>query len=789
MVVRKALILDIDYIVKDNVCYARFLVKGKKKSYLLYQYDPYFYVEGIEYKEEIEKIKILKNGKIIKPKKVEIVEKLEGENKKKLLKVICFSPKDVKIIRESIKLKSYEYDIPFAKRVAIDLGVGGFSIIKYIREKNIIKEIISVKEYKGNLELVRFAFDIEVYNPLGMPREKKDPIIMISFSASNGKKGIITTKPLKDAIVCKNEKEMIEKFFEIINEIDPDIVYGYNSTNFDLPYLKARANFNKVLFRIGSRNTLRIIKKGFINGVKIRRRVHIDVFNVVRFFEILGIVNAQELTLEKVYEELTGKKKLMIKRLNIWEMWDKEKVEEIGNYCLADSLATLEIGDEILPFLIEISKLTKTLIFDSSLSTTGQLVESLLMFNAFKENMIIPYKPTAQEALEREKKPIEGAFVKIPEPGIYDKIAVLDFRGLYPSIIVSYNIDPYTIGEGEEVFLSPTGIKFKVKPIGLIPKTLEKLIDLRAKLKKKLKELKNNPQEYKKVYVRTQAIKIVSNSFYGFLGYARSRWYNRKCAESITAWGRKHIKEAMEKAEQEGFTVLYADTDSLFLLMKDKSKESVIKFVEKVNSSLPEKMELEIENFYTRGVFVSKREKEGIGAKKKYALLSEDGSIKIRGFELVRRDWSAIAKTTQYKVLETILKEGNKEKAVEIVREAIERLKSGKVALEELIIFTQLTKDPKDYDVISPELAAAKKAIEKGLPLEKGSVISYVIGKKGKSISEKAVPSDYATDYDPNYYIDHQILPAVMKILKELGYSEDYVKNRIRQKSLNSFFE
>ena len=83
-------------------------------------------------------------------------------------------------------------------------------------------------------------------------------------------------------------------------------------------------------------------------------------------------------------------------------------------------------------------------------------------------------------------------------------------------------------------------------------------------------------------------------------------------------------------------------------------------------------MELELEGFYTRGVFVSKKiigkAEEDVGAKKKYALLGEDGRIKIRGFELVRRDWSEIAKKTQYCVLDVILKEGNIEKAVKIVQ-------------------------------------------------------------------------------------------------------------------------
>ena len=93
----------------------------------------------------------------------------------------------------------------------------------------------------------------------------------------------------------------------------------------------------------------------------------------------------------------------------------------------------------------------------------------------------------------------------------------------------------------------------------------------------------------------------------------------------------------------------------------------------RANASLPQKMELELEGFYPRGVFVSKKGGGERGAKKKYALLGEDGRIKIRGFELVRRDWSKIAKETQLKVLEAILKEGSKEKAAAIIREVCDQ--------------------------------------------------------------------------------------------------------------------
>ena len=303
----------------------------------------------------------------------------------------------------------------------------------------------------------------------------------------------------------------------------------------------------------------------------------------------------------------------------------------------------------------------------------------------------------------------------------------------------------------------------------------------------KLKELDKDSDEYKMLLARSTAIKVVSNSFYGYLAYARSRYYSRECGESVTAYGRKHIMETIKRAEDAGFRVLYGDTDSVMIIYKDK--EEVLKFMKDINSSLPEKMELELEAFYPRGLFVSKKGAGGErGAKKKYALLGEDGRIKIRGFELVRRDWSAIAKNTQRAVLEAILIDGSKEKAVRIVRETIERINSGKVSMDELTIVTQIRKDPRGgYAISSPELSAASKAIARGIPIQTGSVISFVITKSGKSISEKAELVEFAKDYDPSYYVNNQLLPAVMKILEELGYDEYSLKVGGKQKTLDLF--
>ncbi len=789
MITRKAYLLSLGYTVKNGKTYVILLVKGKKVTKLYYQYDPYFLVDAPEDKlEALEMMEFFVKGESVSPLKAEMTTALSGLKKKKFIKVICKKPSDVPVLRAAVPFTCYEYAIPFIRRFIFDFQLIPNGIIRYQRKGRLIKKILGAEE--GEIKLSTMAFDIETYNPMGMPREKKDPVIMISYEGR--KKGVLTTKKSSEKYVetLTDEKELLERFSALVHDEDPDILFGYNSANFDIPYLQTRAQVTgaKLTLARGT-SKIRKVKKGLINGIDVGGRTHIDLYPIVRFFGFIGVIKAQNFTLDSVASEVLGKGKVEMKKDKMYKLWDDGKIDELAFYSMTDAEITSELGKRVLPVEVELSTLTRMPLFDTSLSTSGQLVENLLMYNAAEKNILIPPKPAGEAIGERINNPIQGAFVKLPEPGLYENIAVMDFRGLYPSIIVSYNIDPDTLVERESKtsVKSPTGAVFETKTKGLVPSVLDYLIDFRMKLKKKLKALDPDSDEYMRMAARSQAVKILSNSFYGYLGYARSRWYSRKCAESVTAWGRKHIQETIEAAEAKGFKVLYADTDSVFLIYEDKKE--VLDFVDEVNKSLPEKMELEFEGFYPRGVFVSKKTGEERGAKKKYAMIGEDGRIKIRGFELVRRDWSSIAKDTQRKVLEAILKEGSKEKAVGIVRDAIDRLKSGDVPLKELAIITQLNKDPKGgYEVKSPELSAARKAMKAGKPVERGSVISYVIGKKGATISEKAVPLEMAEDYDADYYINNQVLPAVMKILRELGYDEYSMKVGGKQKDLNSFF-
>ncbi|MBS3069844.1 hypothetical protein J4441_05760 [Candidatus Micrarchaeota archaeon] len=793
MALRKAVLLDADYTVKKGKTYVRLLLKGKKTFRLYDFYEPYFYADAPESEaEKIMQMAVEHNGEKITPLRVQAVQKNVFGKDKMLLKITCSSPSHVPHLSAKTPHPVYENNILFGRRYMIDKGLSPFCLLAYEREGKFIKKLLWAKE--GTPKLNSLAFDIETYNPIGAPRPEKDPCIMISYA--NGSCGVLTYKKINKPFVVskKSEAEIISSFCDVLRKNETDVLFGYNSSSFDLPYLQARSGALKIPLPIGRDGRSFLLRKaGMRDMAKIGGRIHIDLYPAIRFLSFIGALKASKFTLEAAYSEITGKQKYMVKRLEIHQMWDSstdEVREELAHYSMQDAIATKELGAIVLPLLVEMSRLTKMPLFDTAYATAGQLVESLLIYRSYEANAIVPSKPTEAQAKEREAHPIEGAFVKIPKAGIYENIAVFDFRGLYPSIITSHNIDPFTLNcdccTKEQSFVSPLGSRFCKKKKGLIPAVLEDIMAKRSKLKDELRPLQKDSEAYRTLFARVQALKIIANSYYGYLAYARSRWYAREAGESVTAWGRHYIQDTIAKASQEGFDVLYGDTDSIFLLLGKKGKEDALSFMKKINAALPSGMELELEGFFKRAVFVSKKAADA-GAKKKYAMLGEDGKIKIRGFELVRRDWSSVAKDTQRRVLEAVLVHGSPQKAVNIVREVIERLRSGAVPLEELAISTQISKDPKKYEIISPEISAAKKAIARGSHIEKGSIISYIITKNGSTISEKAEILEHAKNYDASYYINHQVLPSVLKILKELGFSEDDLKFKGMQHGLGHF--
>ncbi|MBN1941270.1 MAG: ribonuclease H-like domain-containing protein, partial [Candidatus Diapherotrites archaeon] len=663
--------------------------------------------------------------------------------------------------------------------------------------RKIIKEIKHIE--KQNIPLNIAAVDIETYAPGRFSVPEKDPIIMISYASSKEKIVFAASKKCskEKCRAFENEKEMLAAFIKFLKEKKLDVIVTYNGDNFDFPYFKERCKKLGLEFNIGFGETGAIIKKRGImdKSASFKAVQHIDAFQMLRTLSRFTVVSLVKYDLESVVQRLYGYEKKKIGPEAINSTWETGKgMDELVKYNLEDSDYTLRIALDYFQLVSEFCVLVKQNLFDVSRASASQLVEALLMREAFLRKEIVPNKPSETSVTQRLTQRIKGGYVKEPISGLHENIAVVDFRSLYPSVIIAHNTSPETLNCAHEECksgknVSPNKDWFCEKGKGFFPTVLEKILNTRIEIKKKIKKISRESKEFRELNARQLALKILLNSHYGYLAFSRARWYSRESAAAITAWSRHYVQEVAQKAEKTGFSVLYGDTDSAFLkIPKTKSQEDVKNFIEKINSQLPGAMELELEGFFKRGIFVTKREGTG-AAKKRYALIDFEDKLKIVGFEYVRRDWSRIAKETQRNVIASVLKEGKPEKAIKIIRKTISDLKAGKTPKMDLVIMTQIQRPLGKYESVGPHVAAAKKAVQKGKEIGVGSVVSYVVTRAGDSISDKAQLEEYVKEgnYDADYYITHQIVPSVIHIMRELGYTKDDLIEGGKQQKLGAF--
>ena len=805
--------LDITYKVADGIPVIYIFGRtsdGKQICVADSTFEPYFYVipkGGENLRDKLEKIKIEREGEIYRVVRTEAAQKKFLGEDTTAVKVYTKLPRDVPAIVDAIKewisLKSiHEYDILFARRYLIDKGIAPLTLCKAIgkfttqRMRVPVFNAEKVEQFSDDtIPSPRIlSFDIETYSSSGKEiAPEKNPILMLSFYSNDFKKVFVWKRfktELEYVEFVESEAELIQKFKETIDNYKPEVLAGYFSDGFDLPYIQARADKYKIKLDIGLDYSE--MKKGRekTSNVEITGIVHLDVF---RFIKAIfgGSMDADSYSLNAVASEILGEGKTDADINDLADVWDNKK-EELGKFCeynLTDSALAYKLCEKMIPDIIELVKMVGLKIYDVNRMGFSQLVEWYLMRQAVVFNEIAPNKPGHDEITQRRMQTYEGAFVFEPKPGIYKNIVVLDYRSLYPTIISAHNISPGTLrcdccADSEII---DGKYWFCKKKKGFIPTVLEDIITRRMRIKEILKD--KNSDKHKMLYARQNSLKILANSFYGYFGFFGARWYSIESAKSTTAYGRKYIHKVIDSAIEAGFNVIYSDTDSVFFTLDSKTRNDALEFLESINRSLPGLMELEFEGFYPAGIFVTSKASEA-GAKKKYALLSEDGNLKIRGFEAIRRNWSIIAKEAQHEVLRIILRENNLEKAVVYIKHVISELREKKVPIEKVVIHTQLQRDVSEYDSIGPHVAIAQKLKNKGIDVKPGTIIKYVVMPGKDRIRDRVKLPEEITqnDYDSEYYINNQIIPSVERILNVLGYKKEDILINKDQEKLGRFF-
>ncbi|MBU0962862.1 MAG: DNA-directed DNA polymerase [Nanoarchaeota archaeon] len=783
--------IDIDY--KDAIRIFGKTEDGKKIVVIDDSLKPYFYAipdeNASEFKKKIDSLKESKDYIV----KTELVRKKYLKEEVDAIKIYVNNQNTIPVVNDLVKelgiKKRIETDIPFPKKYLIEKEITPLTLCEVEGEQKndpYLGLVIegSVKQFSDDiLKPKMIAFDIEVYS-FSSIEDSTHPIISVSLFSENFKK-VITWKKFDDAPdyveFVKNESELLIKLKNIISEKNPDYLVGYYSDGFDLPYIMQRADRYGILFDIGIDGSAPRISRGINNTVKIKGMVHIDILQFIKKI-MAGSLKLDSYSLDSVANELLKDGK---KHIDIWRMagmWDNEEIKTICEYNLHDSVLTYKVAEKILPNLHELVKVIGMPVFDVSRMSYGQLVENFLMKKSKELNNIVPNRPMHSDISERRNYTYQGAFVMEPKPGFYKNLVVFDFKSLYPSLIVVKNIDPSTLGDkgNKSPEIEGKNYYFDNKNEGFIPLVIKDLIERRNTIRELLKEEKNPILE-----ARSYALKTVANAMYGYMGFFGARWYSKECVSSITAWARDYIKSLNKEAEKNNFNVIYNDTDSCCIELKEKTKEDAMNFLNNFNKTLPKPMELGLENFYPSAIFVSKKSGDSKGAKKKYAMIDEKDNIKISGFETVRRDWSKLARETQKEVLKIVLEKGDSKKAFEYALSVIKRLREKEVKLEELLIQTQLKMDISDYEQIGPHVAVARRMQEKGYPVSSGVPIWYIIVEGKGMIRDRArLPEECKEkEYDTEYYVNNQIIPAVEKILEVFGYKkEDLLKEKSQLK-------
>ncbi|MBN23894.1 MAG: DNA polymerase II [Alteromonadaceae bacterium] len=572
-----------------------------------------------------------------------------------------------------------------------------------------------------------------------------------------------------------DEKALLQCFIAAIQTQDPDIIIGWNVVNFDFRLLIERAQLYNLKLTLGRggeavywRDAPNEVNQGYIS---MPGRVVIDGIDALK----TATYQFASFSLEFVAQALLGKGKLsddVDDRLaKIKHDFVHNKVK-LAQYNLQDCQLVLEIFEhtKMLDFLTLRSQLTGL-----ELNRVGGSVAAfvnLYLPKLHRAGYISPNRPVDGGLAS------PGGYVMTSTPGLYRNVLVLDFKSLYPSIIRTFKIDPLGLVEG---LRAPNdgiqGFKGAVfsREQHFLPDIITSLWQQRDTAKRD------------KDAARSQAIKILMNSFYGVLGSGGCPFYDTRLASSITLRGHEIMQTTATWVESMGYKVIYGDTDSIFVWLGDEMQaqqgfEVGLQLQQSINQRWHEQiaeqhqvenfLEIEFETQFNRFLMPTIRGSE-LGSKKRYAGLKrrqgEEDELVFKGLESVRSDWTPMAKTFQLALYQKVF---TGQEVSAYIQQFVAQIRTGE--LDEHLVYRKRIRRPLAQYVknIPPHVKAARLADEQneqlGKPLRyqhKGQ-IAYVITLNG------AQPIEYQScSLDYEHYIEKQIKPIAESILPFIGVS------------------
>ena len=578
--------------------------------------------------------------------------------------------------------------------------------------------------------------------------------------------------PMENLIYCSDAKQCLQTFFQWLADHDPDILIGWNLVQFDLWVLETLCQREGIALALGRGG--QSIHWRQEEGEGGRRYITMPGRVALDGIELLKAANYRfdSYSLQNVAETLLGEGKLLQgpgRGEEITELFLTDK-PALAAYNLRDCELVWQIfaDQKLLHFAVERSQLTG-LLLDRSGGSVAAFEYSYLP-RLHRRGYIAPNLGELESDIVSP-----GGYVMNSQPGIYDNVLVLDFKSLYPSIMRTFLIDPCAFWLAQHQSLSAdqvvpgfNGACF-AREGHILPQVIEHLSTARDKAKAE----KNAPLSH--------AIKIIMNSFYGVLGSTGCRFFDPRISSSITLRGHDIIQRSRDWIEQQGYTVIYGDTDSLFVWLENHSADATPKssdecqqigtrLARELNAwwqktiadefNLPCALEIQFETHYLRFLMPTMRGSD-LGTKKRYAgVVDKNGKRELvfKGLENVRTDWTQLAREFQMALYARIF-------AGEDYRDFVRATTQAVLAGErdaELIYRKRLRRQLHEYQKnVPPHVQAARKLQQwTGERLRRGDWIEYVITTNGaEPVTAQQSPLDY------QHYVDKQLTPVADTIL------------------------
>jgi DNA polymerase-2 len=705
------------------------------------------------------------------------------------------TPSDVTPLRDRLHkagIETFEADVRFAVRYLIDRGIkGGCEIEGEAEQRKGVTLVFDNSELRpadARIEPSVLSFDIET-------DAKGEHLLAISLYAPGVDEVLIvdgSDRPMPErATRCADERAALDVFCARIAAFDPDVLTGWNTIDFDLTVLERIAARLRHPFNLG-RDTgpVRIRKaEGYFGSgqASVPGRLVLDGIDLLRG----AFVRMDDYSLDAVARAVLGEGKA----LRGGEAGEQEggakrdardRIGEILHNYRHDlpAFALYARTDARLAYDI-VARLNLIPLAFARTRLTGMMPDRVaasiasfdfLYLNELRHQDIVA--PTVRSDDSRVFAAQQGGHVLEPVTGLHRNVWVFDFKSLYPSIIRTFNIDPvsYVAGPppGADLIETPGGA-FRREP-AILPRLLDELFPRREAAKKAGDE------------VASHAIKILMNSFYGVLGTPACRFYNPALANSITGMGREMLLWSKRWFEAAGFRVLYGDTDSLFVHSGSedpgRAREQGRELAKALNRDIarhieqrwrvPSRLELELEKLYLK-LFLPWARHSTRGASKRYTGLLREGEhdrVEFVGMEVVRRDWTALAKQVQRELFQRLFADQPVE---QYLAQVVQQLRKGE--LDEALVYRKnLRKDADEYTATTPpHVAAARKSNRRS------GLVSYVMTTAGPE------PVDNVQHpLDREHYVAKQVRPVAEPVLAALGLDFDRVIGDDRQMDLYS---